>query len=471
MPEFRVYIAMIAALAIFGPIDVVEAQSRRPRVPTQADPAAPAGQPDSGVDLNAPEIGPYLEREGLKEWVLTYRVSVFSDRPDQSIEVTEPGTNKRARTPKITPFSFETVGVVFPRVPRTGSSESGDAAIDEKSADAESFKGTLRIDGNIADSHPEMLRGFPFGVELGRWDIGERGKTTEARQIQLEVSIPVRAWKVKYNEAAALKVPWPQTWPATAQQGLESQLFVDQGFDAKGKLVKYDFKQVDRMLDLWKKEWKISDFKSVNPAALAKLVTSKVWSEVQPSGDGIGIRPRTGELMGVELQNPARTLTTGRGSEHDIVVLTVALLRKVGIPARTVIGYDAGDKSDRWLDKGTKSSKLRSWVEFCLYDEARNTVNWIPIDILKLRRLSNRPFPIDKEWRYFGTNDDLDRILPFTFHFHPPTDVISYGVPGFWGWFMTPKPIDSAEQSITMSATSKAMRGGEKEDPRPARGK
>lgn len=472
MFETRVLTSVLATLLAIGPVDVGLAQTRRPRVP---DPAATSPTPPTSTEASPspaePEMGPYLERTELKEWTLTYRVSVFSDRPDKFKDVTDPATNKRGRTPDIVPFEFETLGFIFPRVPATASSESSDAAQEESSIGPDFFHGAMRVDGQVVDNLPQMLRGFPYGIELGRWDVGERGSSTLARQIQLEVTIPMQAWNVKFNEKSALNVSWPENWPASAQQALESQLYVDQGFDAKGKLVKYDFKKLDRLMEVWKRDWKITDFRSVKPVMLAKLITSKVWSEVQPSGNGILTRPRTGELMGIELQNPERTLTTGKGSEHDLVVLTVALMRKAGLPARTVIGYDAGDESDGWLDKGSKSSKLRSWVEFCIFDEARNTINWIPVDILKLRRLSNRPMPIDKEWRYFGTNDDANRILPFSLHFHPPTDVVSYGVPGFWGWFVTPKAPELAEQSITMSAAAKTRRGGESGKEPPKRGK
>lgn len=469
MRSREVWHVVVAVLLVCGIGNPSQAQSKRsksvPQTTMVPDPAKPTGE------TSEPEVGPYLKREGEKQWTLTCRVAVFSDRPDRFKEVKDPNSGQRAKMPEITPFSFETLGFIFPRIPSTASSEAADAAPSESSVGEDYFRGEFRVDGELTDSFPQMLQGFPFGTELARWDVGDRGKTTEARKIQLEVAIPVTTWKVTYDEAAAIQVPWPQSWPLAAQNGLDSQLYVEEGYDKTGKLIKYDFQNIDRALELWKQEWKIADFRSVTPAALAKMITSKVWEQVQPSGAGISVRPRTGELMGVDLQNPAQTLVTGRGSEHDLVVLTVALMRKAGLPARTVIGYDAGDKSDRWLDKGNKSSKLRSWLEFCVYDESRNTINWIPVDVLKLRRISNRPAPVTKEWRYFGTNDDFDHIIPFAFHFHPPTDVVSYGAPGFWGWFVTPKPPDEAEQSISVSAASRAVRGNDDDKRRPSRSK
>jgi hypothetical protein len=83
------------------------------------------------------------------------------------------------------------------------------------------------------------------------------------------------------------------------------------------------------------------------------------------------------------------------------------------------------------------------------------------VDVVKLRKTSNRPAALDRPWKYFGTNDQLDHILPFAFHFHPPTDVVSYGSPGFWGWFVSPKAPEQAEQAIRISASSQSKRANE----------
>jgi hypothetical protein len=127
-----------------------------------------------------------------------------------------------------------------------------------------------------------------------------------------------------------------------------------------------------------------------------------------------------------------------------------------------VIGYDVGDGDGRFLDRGRKANKLRSWVEFCLYDEARNTINWVPVDIIQLRKRSSRPQAFNRPWEYFGTNNDLEMVVPFAFQFHPPTDVAAYGNPLFWGWFVTPTAPKQAEQALTLSATSVSVRGGER---------
>lgn len=428
--------------------------------PAASSPATPAPAANP-AGRKEPETGPFLTRDGLKEWNMVYTVTIHSDRVDQTKPVREGPTSKSGKAPKITPFEFETAGIIFPQIPETASSESEEFLAGSTGPQAQGYRGVLRVDDAVVDSEPAMLKGYPGNSLLGRWDAGERGKTLKAREIQLEVTIPMRAWKVTYDEAGAMKLPWPGSWPKVAQSMMAPQLFIENGLDASGQVAKYDDAAIQRALDLWKAEWKLSDFKSVSPAALAKMITAKVWQTVQPNGDGLTFRPRTGELAGIALKDPSMTLIDGKGSEHDMTVLLAALMRKAGLPTRLVIGYEAGDKSDRWLDKGGKSSKLRTWVEFCLYDEQNNTINWIPVDVVKLRKSSNRPAALDRPWKYFGTNDQLDHILPFAFHFHPPTDVVSYGSPGFWGWFVSPKAPEQAEQAIRISASSQSKRANE----------
>jgi len=170
---------------------------------------------------------------------------------------------------------------------------------------------------------------------------------------------------------------------------------------------------------------------------------------------------RTGEFAGMDLQSPELTLETGKGSEQDMVVLLCALMKKAGLPTRTVIGYDVNTRDNRFLEKGNKNNRIRTWVEFALYDEAKNTINWVPVDVARMRKSTSRATAVDRPWRYFGTHDELHQVPVIAVQFHPPTDVVSYGAPAFWGWFVTPKPADNAEQALRFMATATSTRGGE----------
>src|SRR5581483_8784634 len=147
------------------------------------------------------------------------------------------------------------------------------------------------------------------------------------------------------------------------------------------------------------------------------------------------------------------TLKKGKGSEFDMVCALAAVYRAAGLPARTVIGFDVGQsKTDgrRFLGK-RGSSELRAWVEFPLVNPRDNALVWVPVDIVRMRKSSSRAKPLEQRWPFFGDNDALDRVIPFAFQFHPPTTVVSYGSPAFWGWLVMPKPPERVLQAVRFS--------------------
>jgi len=77
---------------------------------------------------------------------------------------------------------------------------------------------------------------------------------------------------------------------------------------------------------------------------------------------------------------------------------------------------------------------------------------WVPVDVVRMRRSGSRAKPIDQKWPYFGEHDELDRVIPFAFQFHPPTTVVAHGSPAFWGWLVTPKPPDRVLQTVRFLA-------------------
>jgi hypothetical protein len=116
-----------------------------------------------------------------------------------------------------------------------------------------------------------------------------------------------------------------------------------------------------------------------------------------------------------------------------------------------------------FLKKTGSKGGPKAWVEWCLYDEAQNTVTWVPVDIVEMRKTQSR-LPkdyMDKPLKYFGTHDRLDDVMPFSFHFHPPTTVVSYGSPGFWGWIVFPELPQNCNQSIDFRAATTSTRAGD----------
>ncbi len=415
-------------------------------------PPTPVEETETKVTVRAePEVGTYIEQTTPRDLLLKVDIQVNSESPTEKQTIRDPFTGQTVDMPVIKPFNFQTLAMVFPLLPSTATSDPY----------PKEFKGTLRLNDMPADNEAEFMTGYPGGIRLARFDANEKAQGTSCRQVELHLEIPMRCYRTKYDEAAALQVPWPTgPWPKEAASIMGPQLYIETGVDSTGAVRPYEDKLLTERLAEWLEAEQITDPKKVNPAALAKMLTARVWSAMQPDREGLSFK-RTGQVSGVVLQHPDLTLETARGSAHDLAVLLAATLRKAGLPTRLMIGYDVGGGDNAYLKSGGKQNRIRTWVEFCLYDEALNTINWVPIDLARIRGSSSRPLALTQNWKYFGTHDELNSVTPFAMHFHPPTDVVSYGWPGFWGWFVTPKAPEHAEQAIRFSATTMSVRGGQ----------
>lgn len=438
--------------------------------PTAPAAAVPAVQPTIAAPREAPEVGPYITLSAAKDYNLNIRVRLASDNPTMKERMRDPNTGATVDMPVITPFDFSTMGMVWPMIPSSASATQ-----------LSGFGGTLRINGEAVGTEFKVLEGYPAGVKLARWDaLAENGGSITCRQVQLDVLVPVTISKTDFDEPAALKVPWPKgAWPVDVASSLAPQLYVELGLDPNNQVQTYEDAALTEALKKWLDAAGVSDPKRVSPVALAKIITRGVWGAVQindktiSSKGGFGeISTRTGEFGGVVIQPPSMTLQSGRATAVDATALLAAMFKKAGLPARTVIAWDVGKNGGSRLDRdvtgrrGASERGLRYWVEFPVYDEAKNTLNWVPVDIMKLAKTSSRPMPLERTWRFFGSHDELNTIVPFAFQFHPPTDVVAYGAAAFWGWFVTPKAPDNAEQVINFDAAAASRRGGE-DPPKP----
>jgi transglutaminase-like putative cysteine protease len=435
----------------------------QPTQPAPAQPAAPAapGQPAQPAPAQpavkqqqekpAPTVGPYIRQDQQKELKLTVHISL---RSDQGLKQTyrDPFSGETVQMPVIQPFEYETIGIVFPLVPSTAGSLMFE----------DDYTGVLTVNDLVVDEEPKVLSGYPAGVKLARWDAqAPQGQIGTCRQVELQIDMPMRCFNTTFDETGAARVAFPNTWPAEAESALRPQLYVELGVDGSGVVRPYDDKLVTDTLAAWLAEEGVTDPRRLAPILTAKLIAGKIWANTQVSGEGMVFVGRTAELAGLLIQPPAATLESRKGSEHDVTALAAAMFRKAGLPVRTVIGYDVGRGDAKFLQKGSKSNRLRSWVEFALYDEQANTLNWVPVDVARMRKTTNRPPRWEQPWKYFGTHDELSGIAPFALQFHPPTDVVAYGSPGFWGWFVTPAAPGAAEQALRFTAAAMSKRGGE----------
>jgi hypothetical protein len=417
-----------------------------------------ASTPPQGARAIPIEPGPYVTRTAPKDWNLDIRLRVNSRRPDRVNANGMPMDNQ---------FSFKLTALLFPQVLRSASHELNDRAM----------TGELRINDRVVfelDPSKKILMSgvFHSGTNLLKFEYASPdGKELTATEVTMNLKLPVTCFQTKLDEKAAMKVGWPTgDWPDAAKKTFDRQLFLDK--DEQGDC---DMQDLQAAVKRWLTSAGVSDPKQQPPLRIAKVITGGVVSDFQPSGDG-RLYARTGEFEGFEIRTPAEIVRAKKGNEVEVVKILVLALREAGLPARVVIGQEAvegGDSDKNFLTKKSGGKELRVWAEFCLYDEVRNTVNWVPIDVIQLRKSSSRPPSLDREWRYFGTNDQLNSVVPFAFTFHPPIPAVrAYGAPAFYGWIMQPTSPTTAYQMLNFSTSRQsktaAPKGGGKDDQRPA---
>lgn len=387
----------------------------------------------------------YLKRQNARDWTLTMRLQLTPADCETVMDTGIPCELKATER-----WTFKTAAVVLPLPPETASHKPED----------DDISGELRFENAILDDSPTVIDGYQGGGRFARWDlVAPDGSEAIGNSLRVEFKVPMRAWRTEFNEQAARQVGWPSDgWPAEAQSTFEMIPFVDAEPDGR----EYNKDPLRELLNEWTNG---RDPKSIPPVDFAKWIAGQVVEHVQPSGSGLNFN-RLGALEGIAVQPPPYTIETGRGSPFDMASLLCALYREAGLPARLVVGYDAGRQRgrDNFLTRRTGPPPIRVWVEFALYDEDAGTLTWIPVDVVAMRARSSR-LPrnfMERPQRYFGTHPDLDGILPFALHYFPPTTVRAYGSPGFWGWLVTPQAPDLVNQSLDFSGSSTPIRGGDR---------
>lgn len=401
-----------------------------------ATPAQPGAVPPAAVPVpTGPSFLDNVIKPGrTRNWTLKVQVHLAAYQSDPRT-LGRPG-NKELQ---VIPLKFDTAAVVFP-VPYGSAGHI---------TDTDSVTGTLYFDDRPVDTDIDFADNYAAGTRLARWEMLKR----EGRELDLKLDVPMTTWETVFDEKLAERAIWPAggVWPGEAA----STLMPSQG----NRLNPVDFTSpvITEKLAEWTGG---NDPTKVKPVALAKFLAGKVLEATQPSGLGL-VNNRNGEVEGFDLQGASRTLELGRGSEHDIACLLCAVYRAAGLPSRTVIGYDIKESKgeDSGFLKGKGSAKIRSWVEFYLFDESANKGIWVPVDIVRQRKSSSRPPALDRPWKFFGTNDELDDVMPVAFQYHPPTTVVAHGSPAFWGWLTTPKLQQGASQYIQFQSMSTPNRG------------
>lgn len=275
-----------------------------------------------------------------------------------------------------------------------------------------------------------------------------------------------------FDQRAAWDLPWPDQWPADARNWLTRDPVYDVDDPERGDLVA-------ELLTKWTGG---NDPKAIPPVQLAKFLTGQVLGHIRtstnPSEPPIGRPPRlittslgtttqttllvrdgrassanlSGMISGMNVQNAAVSAETGNGSFHDYTVLLTAVLRRAGIPARTVIGVD---KAENGIQK-----KYKSWVEFAMVAPDVDRVIWVPVDVMELRSSGRNANNWQQPWKHFGTSERLRDTAPIAFHFHPPADYHSYERPALYGIRAQNALPELGIQGFTFDINSLPNRGG-----------
>lgn len=436
--------------------------------PRPSTPAKPAPIPAAAPKPNAPlpmvkkelvEPGPYIQRSSPKDLIFRARVTIEGIRWNEAIA--NPNGGPAAQIPRMEEISFDQAWIVFPLIKQTGSSRMPE----------ESWKGQFRIGDRIATEEIQLMNGLHSGARYAKMAIGPG----RAKSFMLEVEQQTTAYRIKFFDTEAANVAWPKGgWPAAAASCFAPQMYIDYWPDETTGMAPAvnPASDVAVLVNAWLADARLASPKDAAPVEIAKFVAGQVVRNFQVVNQTF-ITGRNGAVEGVSVQPMSETIRTGKGSEFDICNLLVACYRQVGLPARLVVGYQKEGTGKTFLTAKGTGAQIRPYVEWCLFDEDfeadKASVNWIPVDIVAMRRSMPQPPALNKPWRFFGTFDDLDECFPFAFHLHPPTSVRAYGSPGFWGWMLAPTQPMSASQSLTFSVTSAPNIGGER-NKRPDKG-
>ncbi|HED53198.1 MAG TPA: hypothetical protein ENJ00_03235 [Phycisphaerales bacterium] len=419
-------------------------------------------------------VSPYMQRTDPQDWVLRSSVGLYpiTERRAYSCSNGSITLNPTTYDPGHAVRGVEQGSIFFPLAMHTGSSELDPRSISAKlliAGEPVRLKQTI-IDRDASDDP------LHSGAAYGDWSFGDL--ETMPLALVFTVETRMRCWNTEFDEASAMRVPWPKgEWPKVAASTFEPMLFVDEGYDGP-----YDKKFVTRLADRLTN----GQTKTQPPMVVAKWIAGELAKSFQPQGNGIvaDAVPATGTQSGqsigaisaIEVVGAAESAKRGKGSPFDLPLLLDAVYHEVGLPSRVVIGYVAGgaggdQEAFRALDRPEVG--LYAWVEVALYDESQprpdQQLTWVPVNILRIRGEGAFRRPLDQPWPGFGSDDQLNEILPISFHLHPHRmGAIAYGMssrrkprPALWGWNLVPNTPDAVRQVLAFSATSPAIGPGD----------
>jgi transglutaminase-like putative cysteine protease len=393
----------------------------------------------------AKEPGPYIKRSNEREWLTKVNIEV-SDR-DYGV------SGSRALSPNTPTIeqalgAFDTFFFYFPVVGLASNAslkriETSSISLGRDdtfiTADLKDDKVTSRNGSPkfqlIKELETRPGTPMPAGAWLTRWAVLE---PSTMNRVKFEIRTVTECSNTELDWDAAGKVAWPTSgWPLQAAAALQSQLYIDYITDPKtGNPKPFDFEPMKRLID----RVTSGKPKSVPPLTMARQLAAEIVPKFNLNGDPYKRGPDGNkQIVGFKPQPVDESMRTMRGNELDLSILLVAMYREAGIPARLVVGLQTEEDDNR--KKSSNEDKPRAWLEFCLYDEPKNTVTWVPVDPYRMKRRSSAVPALDKPWPYFGDHNEMRNLVPLATQLLPASvNAVSYGDPTLWGWNISPQP-------------------------------
>lgn len=416
--------------------------------------ALPAGaQPQPGAEAEL-ESNRYMEYANPKSWLVEGLYFIYPD-----------GRRVRNYT-DFQGWRYEDLRIVMPYVAESAHAWAvqrepafplGSVAVERREHKAAMEATPARVPGTHA---PYMIYDATSPLEVN--------------QLQFTFVNALTCVETRFDEKAAWDLPWPDQWPETAAPWLERDPVFDVDDPQHGDAV-------TALLEEWTGG---ADPKSVPPVQLAKFLTGSVLGHVRANANAseplagrppriiragssvvqtqaiidatnglTGLNSLAGMIGGFHVQNASATAASATGSFHDYSVLLTAVLRRAGIPARTVVGIDKRESGAH--------KKYKSWVEFALVAPDLDRVLWVPVDVWELRGSGRNARNWQQPWKHFGTSDRLRDTVPVAYHFHPPADYASYDFPALYGIRAPGALPDLGVQGLVFNVNSLPNRGGQ----------
>ena len=310
----------------------------------------------------------------------------------------------------------------------------------------DTLTGELRVEHTLIDEEPRILDGYQGGTTLALWESYK--DRTIADDIRLRLTTEVVCFETRIDEPRAATYPWPEgdlTLPPEVASMLEPQLFIESDDPRFAQLVNH---------------WTNNNPRNVTPYILAKHLAANLIEYYTPTGvtfeavtRGPGPLNIESFANGFRVRGAVNALEQQTGPPLDLPNLLAALYRAAGIPARVVIALELNEQSRS--DSG-RYPTFTAWTEFWIYDPKFERGEWIPVDIIRQRAWAGKAPPLDIPWEFFGRNLAFDRVIPLSFHWHPPTTLINAGAPALWGWLPEPD-VPAIDQVISFTTIGRPL--------------